>query len=351
VAYAIDAAMTQAPLPSSAALLKWYDANARVLPWRAPPGTPLMDPYKVWLSEIMLQQTTVPTVIPYFQRFIKLWPTVKKLGNAPQEDVLKEWAGLGYYARARNLHKCAQAVAALGAFPRTVDGLQALPGIGPYTAAAIASIAFGARAVVVDGNIERVVSRLFRLETALPAAKPAIRDLMDAITPQKRVGDFAQAMMDLGSGVCTPRNPKCSSCPWRAVCEAHSAGDAESFPRKAPKFEKPTRHGTAYWLEAAGHVWLVRRPAKGLLGGMVAFPTDTWALRKPKRAPPIEAKWQSLEFPVEHVFTHFRLQLTIMHAHLPRRINLEEGFWHPISEIERAGLPTVFAKVARLVLG
>jgi A/G-specific adenine glycosylase len=339
--------MTQAP--RAADLLKWYDTHARSLPWRAPPGAPATQPYKVWLSEIMLQQTTVPTVIPYFQRFTQLWPTVQALAAAPQEDVLREWAGLGYYARARNLHKCAQVVAAMGKFPESVDALQQLPGIGPYTAAAIASIAFGTRAVVVDGNIERVISRLFAVDAPLPAAKPEIRALMDKITPNKRVGDFAQAMMDLGSGVCTPRNPNCSACPWHKSCAALAEGSAESFPRKRAKAEKPTRYGTVFWLEANGHVWLERRPPKGLLGGMVAFPTDSWAVTRPTIAPPYDAKWITVEPIVDHVFTHFRLELSILRATLRRQKNLEHGFWHPIAKIESAGLPTVFAKVARLI--
>ncbi len=340
--------MTQAPRASE--LLKWYDKHARQLPWRAPPGTPAMDPYKVWLSEIMLQQTTVLTVIPYFQRFTQLWPTVEALGGAPQEDVMREWAGLGYYARARNLHKCAQAVAQMGAFPSSVEALEQLPGIGPYTAAAIASIAFGTRAVVVDGNIERVISRLFTIATPLPAAKPEIRARMDQITPNKRVGDFAQAMMDLGSGVCTPRNPECGACPWNNSCPAFTASTAETYPRKLAKAEKSTRYGTVFWAQANGHVWLERRPPKGLLGGMVAFPTNIWAAKKPKIIAPFKAEWTQVEATVEHVFTHFRLELSVMRAALPNKANFENGFWHPIAEIERAGLPTVFAKVARLIV-
>lgn len=335
--------------PSPSALLKWYDANARVLPWRAPPGTQPMEPYKVWLSEIMLQQTTVATVIAYFNKFIRLWPTVQALAAAPVEDVLKEWAGLGYYARARNLHKCATVVAAQGGFPKTEAELLALPGIGPYTAAAIASIAFGQPATIVDGNVERVITRIFRLEMPLPAVKPDIRALAQSLTPTRRPGDYAQAIMDLGATLCTPTSPDCRACPWKSGCAAHAAGDAATFPRKLAKPEKPTRYGIAYWLAAEGHVWLERRPDKGLLGGMVGLPTSDWTTALARHAPPVVTDWQRLEGGVTHVFTHFRLELVVQQAQLKKRIPCGNGFWHPASQIREAGLPTVFAKVAKLI--
>ncbi len=335
--------------PSPAALLKWYDAYARSLPWRAPPGTAPMSPYKVWLSEIMLQQTTVATVVPYFLKFVALWPSVQALAAAPVEDVLKHWAGLGYYARARNLHKCAQTIANMGEFPDTEDALLALPGIGPYTAAAIAAIAFERRATIVDGNVERVIARVFRVEEPLPAAKQMIRAFAQTLTPARRAGDYAQAIMDLGATVCTPTAPACPACPWRTTCAARAAGDQTSYPRKAAKLEKPARQGVAYWLEHKGHVLLVRRPDKGLLGGMVGLPTSDWSVKKPKTAPPVAADWQEIPGSVIHVFTHFRLELAVQHAQANSRVQIEHGFWHPINAITDAGLPTVFAKVAKLV--
>jgi A/G-specific adenine glycosylase len=335
--------------PSAAKLLIWYDTHARVLPWRAPPGTHAMDPYKVWLSEIMLQQTTVAAVTPYFGKFLALWPTIDALAAAPVEDVLKEWAGLGYYARARNLHKCAQAIAILGSFPGNEAELLKLPGIGPYTAAAITSIAFGMRAIVVDGNVERVITRLFRVEQRMPAAKPAIHKLASALTPDKRSGDYAQAMMDLGATVCTPTSPKCSQCPWRSACGAYAAGDPERFPVKLPKVVKPVRYGIAYVVEQGGSVLLFRRPDKGLLGGMVAFPTTDWTTKPVLPSPPLEADWLAWPETVIHIFTHFRLELTVHRTRLKRRVNIENGFWQPVGDIERAGLPTVFAKVAKLI--
>jgi A/G-specific adenine glycosylase len=335
--------------PSATALLNWYDAHARVLPWRAPPGTPAMDPYRVWLSEIMLQQTTVVTVVPYFQKFTRLWPNVQSLADAPRDDILKEWAGLGYYARARNLHKCAIAVATRGAFPETEAALRELPGIGPYTAAAIASIAFGAQATIVDGNVERVISRIFRVEEALPGSKPIIRSLAETITPKKRAGDYAQAIMDLGATICAPTAPACGQCPWASACAARATGDATEYPRKATKAAKPTRFGIAYWLESDGHVWLRRRPATGLLGGMVEIPSQEWTTLQPRSEPPLKATWQAVDATVIHVFTHFRLELSVQKATLKKRANLADGFWHPVRDIHDAGLPTVFAKVAKLI--
>jgi A/G-specific adenine glycosylase len=342
--------------PDPQVLLTWYDGAARRLPWRVPPGsTAKPDPYRVWLSEIMLQQTTVAAVIPYFETYTGDYPTVAHLAAAPVEDVLTRWAGLGYYARARNLHKCAQAIVAEhgGIFPDSEVVLLKLPGIGPYTAAAIASIAFGKRAVVVDGNVERVISRLFRVQTALPEARPEIRALTDTFTPDTRCGDFAQAMMDLGAGVCTPKSPDCERCPWQKCCAAFASGDMLEYPRKAPKKARPTRYGVAYWLEADGHVWLRRRASKGLLGGMVEVPSSEWIatddFAAALRAAPIKAKWQKQAGRAVHIFTHFRLELDVVRAELPRRINLESGYWHPMAQLKQAGLPTALRKVVDLV--
>lgn len=348
------------PVPGAArSLLDWYDANARVLPWRMPPGASVKpDPYGVWLSEIMLQQTTVAAVIPYYERFLARWPTVADLAAAPLDDVLHAWAGLGYYARARNLHACAQTIVREhgGRFPMTEAELLKLPGIGAYTAAAIASIAFGQRAVVMDGNVERVVSRLFAVEEALPAAKPRLRALADSLTPELRAGDYAQAMMDLGATVCTPRSPSCGSCPLMEGCAARASGTPERWPLKAPKAEKPTRHGLVFWLEAEGHVLLRRRPPKGLLGGLPELPTSDWTGTPVGGGwhlmdqAPVEADWQLVPGGVRHTFTHFHLELCVARAVLPRRINPEQGFWHPVAAIEEAGLPTVMAKAARHAL-
>ncbi len=337
-------------------LLAWYDKERRDLPWRSPPGeTP--NPYHVWLSEVMLQQTTVATVKSYFEKFLGLWPTVTNLAEAPQELVLKEWAGLGYYARARNLHKCAMEIASnhSGQFPKTEDELRKLPGIGDYTAAAIAAIAFNEPAAVVDGNIERVVSRLFRIEEQLPAAKKPIRMKTAGITPTKRPGDFAQAMMDLGSGVCTPRNPKCLLCPIQSHCAAQTVGDMERFPIKAPKKTKPTRRAVSFWLEHDGHVLLERRPDKGLLGGMPGFFSTPWierdsapTLDEAATHAPADAKWQADDRIAKHTFTHFHLETNLATGKADTRINVENGFWHPINELADVGLPTVFSKIAKL---
>jgi A/G-specific adenine glycosylase len=316
-------------------LLKWYDANARTLPWRSPPGSPPPDPYRVWLSEIMLQQTTVATVKPYFELFTTRWPTVEVLAAAPDADVMTAWAGLGYYARARNLLACARAVQ--GVFPEAEGELRKLPGIGQYTAAAIASIAFGQRAVVVDGNVERVVSRLFAVETPLPAAKPELYRLTDSITPDTRAGDFAQAMMDLGSTICTPRTPKCLICPLQAVCQATYP---ETYPRKLPKRAKPDRAGIALWIEQDDQVWLVRRPASGLLGGMRALPGGGWdGSESPETGQMLGT--------VTHGFTHFNLALAV---HKSSCALQPGGEWWPVARIADAGLPTIFAKAATLAI-
>jgi A/G-specific adenine glycosylase len=269
-------------------ILAWYDMNARVLPWRRPPGAPgQADPYRVWLSEIMLQQTTVAMATPYFDAFTARWPTVEALAAADDPDVMAAWAGLGYYARARNLLACARAVAARGGFPNTESELLGLPGIGPYTAAAITAIAFDRSAVVVDGNVERVMSRLFAVGTPLPAAKHELRVHAAALTPATRPGDYAQAVMDLGATLCMPRSPACGRCPWNDRCAAFAAGNPERYPLKTAKGARPTRYGTAWWIENDGHVLLVRRPTKGLLGGMIALPASDFALDRRAADAPI----------------------------------------------------------------
>lgn len=329
------------------ALLAWYDRHGRDLPWRVRAGTP--DPYRVWLSEVMLQQTTVAAVHPRFADFLARWPSVAALAAACDADVMAAWAGLGYYARARNLLACARAVAARpdGAFPTDEAGLRALPGIGAYTAAAVAAIAFGRRAVVVDGNVERVVARLFALAEPLPGAKPALHALTDRITPHERPGDFAQAMMDLGATVCTPRSPDCPRCPLQRYCAAFAAGNAAAYPVKAAKPAKPQRYGTIFWIEREGCVLLVRRPPKGLLGGMRALPTGPWEGAPPGLAgAPPGIDWTMHNERVGHVFTHFSLELALA-AGRGDAPSLA-GEWWPVDALESAGLPTVFAKAARL---
>ncbi|MGK2741459.1 A/G-specific adenine glycosylase [Tepidicaulis sp. LMO-SS28] len=343
--------------PDAGALLTWYGRHARVLPWRVGPqkgraGSKKPDPYKVWLSEIMLQQTTVATVGPYFMDFIARWPDVTALAEAPLDDVLHAWAGLGYYSRARNLHACARAVVAEhgGVFPDNEEGLRALPGIGPYTAAAIAAIAFGKRAVVVDGNVERVVARLFAIETPLPAAKKEIKEKADELTPEKRAGDFAQAMMDLGATTCTPKNPACNRCPFETACEGRRLGIAETLPRKAPKKEKPVRRGAAFWVERAdGAVLLRKREAKGLLGGMTEIPSTAWeteersAVELEKEAP-VKAKWEKLPGLVRHTFTHFHLELEVWRGQVPESAKAD-GLWTLPENLGEHALPTVMKKI------
>ncbi|MDB5699856.1 MAG: mutY [Sphingomonadales bacterium] len=335
-------------IPISVKLLRWYQAHARDLPWRSPPGSSPPDPYRVWLSEIMLQQTIVGAVKPYFARFTLRWPTVAALASADDADVMAAWAGLGYYARARNLLACARAVVRDhgGEFPPTEAALRTLPGVGAYTAAAIAAIGFHDRAVVVDGNVERVVSRLFAVETPLPASKPELWRLTDTITPATHSGDFAQAMMDLGSTICTPRNPSCLICPLQSDCRA-TGSDPASYPRRATKLAKPERTAIAWWIERDANVLLVRRPQSGLLGGMRAFPS-TLETRPGTTAPPF------LGNPIGeivHVFTHFRLTLAIHAATLETGCNLPtDGEWWPIERLDEAGLPSVFAKVAAAVM-
>jgi A/G-specific adenine glycosylase len=347
-----------AAAPRPADLLAWYDRHRRVLPWRAPPGR-RADPYHVWLSEIMLQQTTVKAVGPYYAKFLARWPDMTALAAAPLDDVLKAWAGLGYYARARNLHACARAVVERhgGKIPGGEAALRELPGIGPYTAAAIAAIAFDERASPVDGNIERVIARLYALEAPLPAAKPDIAKLACALTPPQRAGDFAQAMMDLGATICTPKNPACALCPWRESCAAFARGDAETFPRRLPKREGELRRGAAFVAHRAdGFVLLRTRPAKGLLGGMTEVPTTEWSkdfaatkalddaprfasLRKP-------LAWRKTAGVVRHVFTHFPLELTVFMSEVPPRAAAPRGTrWIEIAKLEGEALPSLMRKV------
>ncbi|HWT13285.1 MAG TPA: A/G-specific adenine glycosylase [Allosphingosinicella sp.] len=319
---------------ASNALLCWYAVDKRRLPWRAEAGE-RPDPYRVWLSEIMLQQTTVAHARPYFETFLRRWPTVDALAAAPDGEVMAAWAGLGYYARARNLLACARTVAEQhgGRFPDEESALRLLPGIGAYTSAAIAAIAFGRRAVAVDANVERIVSRLFAVEEALPASRRRIEQLAEGLTPLKDAGDFTQAMMDLGQTVCTPRRPDCRRCPLTAHCAAFAEGDPGRYPVRAPKRARPRREGIAYWLEHEGKVLLVRRPKRGLLGGMLALPTGD---------APAEAAWAEAGA-VDHVFTHFALNMRLLCATTKAR---SEGMWWPVERIGEAGLPTLFAKLA-----
>jgi A/G-specific adenine glycosylase len=330
-------------------LLDWYDDHARALPWRVPPGSrQLPDPYRVWLAEIMLQQTTVVTVAPYFERFLARWPTVDALAAAEEAEVMREWAGLGYYARARNLLAAARA-AALAGFPRTEAGLRALPGVGPYTAAAIAAIAFGARATVIDGNIERVVTRLFAIATPLPGAKAAISAVLEPLVPADRPGDFAQALMDLGATICTPRNPRCLLCPLSPACAARAEGKAEAYPVKPVKRARPLKTGLAWWIERGGAVALIRRPPRGLLGGMPALPGTGWSVNEPHRFP-FAADWQLHPEPVVHGFTHFELRLTLASARIDGPLDEIEGAaieWTLCGQLADAGLPTLYARAVR----
>jgi len=355
--------------PDIAALLTWYDRNRRVLPWRAAPGE-AADPYLVWLSEIMLQQTTVTAVAPYYLRFIERFPSLAALARADLEDVLKLWAGLGYYARGRNLHACARLVAARDGFPTREEELVKLPGIGPYTAAAIAAIAFGRRATPVDGNIERVVARLFAIETPLPDAKPVIRALAGQLTPIERPGDFAQAMMDLGATLCTPRAPTCMLCPLAAFCVAHRRGDPEGFPRRAKKRAGLLRRGAAFVaIRADGHVLVRRRAAKGLLGGMTEVPGTQWRVQFEEAQALAEApafslstgltgsgdyragdaqhlQWRRIAGVVTHAFTHFPLELVVFKTRLPAAVGAPDGMWFIApAELAGAALPSLMRKV------
>lgn len=340
-------------------LLSWYDRERRILPWRAAPGV-APDPYRVWLSEIMLQQTTVKAVLPRYADFLRRWPDVKALAAAGLGEVLAAWAGLGYYARARNLHACAREVVSRhgGHFPATEAELRTLPGIGDYTAAAIAAIAFGAQATPIDGNIERVVARLFAVTTPLPAAKPEIRSLAAALTPDERTGDFAQAMMDLGATLCSPRRPACGLCPVISGCEAHTTqGLAEVLPYREEKPGRPTRRGVAFVaLREDGAVLLRERPLKGLLGGMLETPSSPWTEGGETRKSaldhaPLKAAWREVPALVEHTFTHFHLELSVYFAEvasdmkLARTAQPDRCRWVPVRELHAAALPSVMRKV------
>jgi A/G-specific adenine glycosylase len=335
-------------------LLQWYDRHRRTLPWRVAPGEPA-DAYRVWLSEIMLQQTTVAAVIPYYERFVSRFPTVEALAAAPLDTVLSAWAGLGYYARARNLHACARVVAAAGGFPCDLAGLQALPGIGAYTAVAIGAIAFGLPAVPVDGNVERVAARLFAIEQPLPAAKPALRQaaarLGEDPAARARPGDFAQALFDLGASICTPAAPGCAVCPWIASCAARRMGIQASLPRKVPKKRRPIRYGVHFWLtDDRRRVLLRTRPAEGLLGGMTELPGTTWrdtpwTVAEALADAPVEADWRGAG-QVRHGFTHFELIIDVLAAHIP--VISGDGVAHPLDALEAAALPSVMWKCVRI---
>lgn len=337
-----------------ALLLAWYDRHRRRLPWRALPGE-RSDPYRVWLSEIMLQQTGVKWVAPYFEKFVARWPSVDAMGNASLDDVLRMWAGLGYYSRARNLHACAVMVTREhgGAFPDSEDGLRALPGIGPYTAAAIAAIAFDRRTMPVDGNIERVVSRLYAVEEVLPQAKPRIQELAATLLGPARAGDSAQALMDLGSTICTPKKPACSLCPLNDDCVARTRGDQEAFPRKAPKKTGALRRGAAFVVTRGDELLVRTRAAKGLLGGMTEVPNSEWLAGHEdaaalEQAPTLKAvaRWHRKVGVVTHVFTHFPLELVVYTARVPARTRAPEGMrWVPIATLHDEALPNVMRKV------
>lgn len=336
-------------------LLEWYDRHARTMPWRVSPAlrasgvTP--DPYRIWMSEVMLQQTTVAAVKTYFEAFTNRWPTVTDLAAAKDGDVMAAWAGLGYYARARNLLKCARVVADEhgGVFPDTLDALLKLPGVGPYTAAAVASIAYDRPETVLDGNVERVMSRLHDEHTPLPTAKPVLMEYAEALTPELRPGDYAQAVMDLGATICTPRNPACGLCPWRQRCAAWDAGTAVDLPKKLPKKKKPTRLGIAYLARRVDGAWLLeRRPDKGLLGGMLGWPGSEWD-DAPAESPPISAEWKSLNEEARHTFTHFHLRLTVKTALVPMDRTPARGEFIDADTFSPDDLPTVMRKAFHLI--
>ncbi len=339
-------------VPGSASadrLLAWYDRHRRVLPWRAPAGQ-RADPYAVWLSEVMLQQTTVAAVKAYFVRFLALWPTVGDLAAAPVEDVMRRWAGLGYYSRARNLHACAKRIAAAGGrFPGTEEALRELPGVGAYTAAAIAAIAFDRRAVVVDGNVERVIVRLFGIGAPIRDARAAIRACAAELTPAARCGDYAQAMMDLGATICTPRRPACVLCPLADGCAARRDGRQDLLPMKAVKLERPVRHGSVFYVRREGEVLVRTRPEKGLLGGMTEFPGSVWnELGDPRgEARPLSARYRLLAAPVVHGFTHFELYLAVHVAQVAAETVAPAGCrWVAEATLAGEALPSLMRRVA-----
>ncbi len=343
--------------PSPAALLAWYDRHRRELPWRSPAGQ-RPDPYHVWLSEVMLQQTTTAAVGPYFRAFVARWPRLDDLAAATLDEVLQAWQGLGYYARARHLHKCATMVTTQygGRFPESEKELHTLPGIGAYTAAAIAAIAFDQRATAADGNVERVMARLHGVDEPLPGAKPRLKRLAEALTPAVRPGDYAQAVMDLGATVCTPRDPDCGRCPWADACVARTRGIAGVLPRRSAKADRPTRRGLAFWVvRADGAVLLRRRADDGLLGGMMEVPSTPW--REPAWTPaearahaPVAARWRRLPGVVRHSFTHFHLELGVLAAEVDGNLPAD-GVWCPPERFGEHAMPTVMKKVARHALG
>ncbi len=365
--------LTQSPERLAEQLLAWYDRHRRVLPWRAKKGK-RADPYRVWLSEIMLQQTTVAAVAGYYRKFLERWPTVEALAAAPLDDVLAGWAGLGYYARARNLHKAAGVVAHEmgGKFPRTAEELRKLPGIGTYTSGAIAAIAFDEREAAVDANAERVLARLYAIEEPLPNAKPTLRKLGQALAPEKRAGDLVQALMDLGATICTPKRPACANCPWAESCEGRKRGIAESLPRKGAERERPLKRGAAFIVrDAKDRVLVVKRPEKGLLGGMLEPPLGPWTETFPSRVEamlqaPFRGEWTKRAGVVKHGFTHFELEIEVYvtsERGLPARIQhasprfFRDGraskhgdlntraIWIPIDKLKDAALPTVMRKI------
>ena len=336
-------------------LLTWYDVHARAMPWRIDPADSKAgkrpDPYFIWMSEVMLQQTTVAAVKEYFRKFTTIWPTVRDLAAADDADVMAAWAGLGYYARARNLLKCARVVVEEhnGVFPDTVDALIKLPGVGPYTAAAVASIAFNRQATVLDGNVERVMSRMYDVHDPLPGVKPELMKLADVLTPSGRPGDYAQAVMDLGATICTPKNPACGICPWRDPCQARIAGTATELPKKTPKKKTPIRLGYVYVARREDGSWLLEtRPDKGLLGGMLAFPTSDWS-DDPTPFPPLEVDWEDTGQEARHTFTHFHLRLKIMAATVSDAVEPERGHFVPHAAFSPTALPTAMRKVFDLL--
>lgn len=340
------------------ALLQWYDRHAREMPWRISPADRRAgvrpDPYRIWMSEVMLQQTTVAAVKEYFMRFTRRWPNVTDLAAAKDADVMGEWAGLGYYARARNLLKCARVVADEygGVFPGTHAALLELPGIGPYTAAAISSIAYDLPETVLDGNVERVMSRLYDIHTPLPAAKPELMTYAEALTPLLRAGDYAQAVMDLGATICTPKNPACGLCPWRDPCKGRLAGTHIELPKKTPKKPKPIRVGNAYVVRRVDGAYLLEtRPDKGLLGGMLGWPGSEWIEGDPDDAPPMKAEWKRLEGEARHTFTHFHLRLRVKTALVPMDRAADVGHFVALEAFRPSDLPTVMRKVFDLTSG
>lgn len=340
-----------------AALLAHYDAKGRALPWRIRPEDRargvIADPYAVWLSEIMLQQTTVPHGTPYWHKFLQSFPTVTDLANAPRDTVLAMWAGLGYYARARNLHKCAQIVRDEhgGVFPQTEKELLKLPGIGAYTAATMAAICFGEATNIVDGNVERVISRIFRVQEPLPKGRKEIRAKAATLVGAERPGDYGQALMDLGSQICTPRSPKCGECPWKPYCDAHAEGDETEYPKKLKKAKLPIRYGAVFVLICGQEVLLERRPDKGLLGGMMGFPGTAWGEKPddPLSSAPVKRNWEKMDDEVRHVFTHFDLRLEAYRAEISEKPDVS-GEWAELANITAYALPTVMTKVLKVAL-